>query len=137
MNEARQPVRSFRDLRVWQAAMDLAETCYRLTQDFPREEMYGLTSQVRPAAVSIPANIAEGHGRDGARELAQFLRIARGSLRELETHLLLARRLDFCAASDVDGVLDQADQVGRMLAGLYKSTQERSTNGRTRLTPDR
>ena len=129
-------IQSYRDLRVWQMGMDLAEACYRLTQGFPREEIYGLTSQIRRAAASIPANIAEGYGRDGPKEFAQFLRVSRGSLRELETHLLLARRLDFCSMPALDGILEQTNQIGRMLHGLYKSTQERSTNGRRRPESD-
>ena len=123
-------IQSFRDLRVWQLGMDLAEACYRVTQGFPREESYGLTSQVRRAAASVPANIAEGYGRDGAKEFSQFLRIAQGSLKELETHLLLAQRMEFCAGSAVDRILEQADQLGRMLYGLYRSAQDRSANRR-------
>lgn len=86
-------VDSYRDLLVWQRNMALAEGCYHLTRDFPREEVYGMTSQVRRSAVSIPANIAEGYGRESRGEYVQFLRVAQGSLKELETHLLLAQRV--------------------------------------------
>jgi four helix bundle protein len=83
-------VNSYRDLRVWQHAMTLAADCYRLTKDFPKEETFGMTSQIRRASASIAANIAEGHGREQTRSFIQFLRIAQGSLKELETHILLA-----------------------------------------------
>jgi four helix bundle protein len=82
-------IKSYRDLRVWQDSMTLAESCYQLTGNFPREEMFGLTSQIRRSASSVAANIAEGHGREHTRSFIQQLRIAQGSLKELETHLLL------------------------------------------------
>ncbi|MDB5296543.1 MAG: ribosomal protein [Phycisphaerales bacterium] len=85
--------RNYRDLIAWQKGMDLVEEVYRATRLFPADEVYGLTSQIRRAAVSIPANVAEGQGRGGAAEFARFLRIAHGSLREVETHALIAERL--------------------------------------------
>jgi four helix bundle protein len=88
------PIRSYRDLKVWQLAMDIAVDCYKLTQAFPKEEVYGLTNQIRRAASSVPANIAEGHGRGSTREYCQFLRTSRASLKELETHLILCSRID-------------------------------------------
>jgi four helix bundle protein len=94
-------IESYRDLRVWREAMDLAETCYRLTAGFPREEMFGITAQIRRAAVSIPANIAEGYGRDSKGSYGQFLRVAQGSLKELETHLLLSQRLGLATEQNV------------------------------------
>src|SRR6187200_2383107 len=86
-------IRSYKDLDVWQKSMALAEGCYRVTSQFPRDEIYGMTAQMRRAAVSIPANIAEGYGRDQTGPFIQFLRIAQGSARELETHLILAERI--------------------------------------------
>ena len=86
-------IQSYRDLKVWQQAMDLAEKCYRLTRQFPKDELYGMTSQVRRSAASVAANIAEGHGRNSRGEYIQFLRVAQGSLKELETHLILAVRV--------------------------------------------
>lgn len=86
-------IRSYRDLRVWQVGLDIAEACYRLTRAFPREEMFSLTAQIRRASSSIPANIAEGYGRGSRNEYAHFLRIAQGSLKEVETHLLLSSTL--------------------------------------------
>jgi four helix bundle protein len=82
-------VNSYQDLKVWQGGMQLAEDCYCFTKGFPREEMFGMTSQIRRAAASIPANIAEGWGRESTREYIRFLRVAQGSLKELETHLIL------------------------------------------------
>lgn len=109
---------SFRDLIVWQRAMDVADGVYRLTSGYPREELFGLTSQTRRAAVSIAANIAEGHGRGTRAAYAGFLRIARGSLRELETHLLLAKRLGMADSNRVDAFLIDLDEIGRMLHTL-------------------
>jgi four helix bundle protein len=87
--------------------------------------MFGLTAQIRRAASSVPANVAEGYGRDSRGEYVQFLRIAQGSLKELETHLLLARRLAFGKADALDDALNRADQLGRMLRALYRSLQQR------------
>ena len=83
------PIKSYQDLTVWQRAMDLVEGVYRVTKDWPKDEQYGLTNQVRRAVVSVPANIAEGQGRTSDREFARFLAIAHGSLYEVETHLLI------------------------------------------------
>src|SRR5215207_5514750 len=98
-------IQSYRDLRVWQDAMGLAEACYRLTASFPRDELFGLTSQVRRAATSIPANIAEGYGRNSKGAYTQFLKIAQGSLKELETHLLLAERLNLASTEATEPLL--------------------------------
>jgi four helix bundle protein len=90
------PIISYRDLVVWQEAMNLAEATYRLTATFPREEVYGLTAQSRRSAASVPANVAEGYGRDSKGAYVQHLRIAQGSLKELETHLMLSQRCRAC-----------------------------------------
>lgn len=100
--------------------MDLAEAVYRATQTWPREELYGLTNQVRRAAASVPANIAEGKGRYGAAEFLHHLSIARGSLHEMETHLLLGQRLGYVAPDSATRLLAQSDEVGRLLAGLLR-----------------
>jgi four helix bundle protein len=118
-------IRSYRDLRVWQEAMDLAEVCYRTTRGFPKEELYGITSQVRRAAASVAANIAEGHGRDGRGEFVQFLRVAQGSLKELETHLLLSQRAELAPATIVNPVLGRCEATGKMLRALIRSLQKR------------
>jgi four helix bundle protein len=116
-------IESYRDLRVWREAMDLAEACYRLTSSFPRDEMFGLTSQIRRAVVSVPANIAEGYGRDSGGAYAQFLRVAQGSLKELETHLLLSQRLGLVPESQVMPLLSSCDGIGRMLRSLIRSIE--------------
>jgi four helix bundle protein len=115
-------IRSYRDLVAWQQAVELAASVYTLSQRWPREELYGLTSQARRAAVSVSANIAEGYGRDNLGSYLQFLRIAQGSLKELESHLLVAKRVG--VADDVQSVLDEADRVGRVLRGLIRKLAE-------------
>jgi four helix bundle protein len=104
--------------------MALVKECYLLTRRFPKEEMFGLTSQNRRAAVSIPANIAEGYGRDNKGEYVQFLRIANGSLKELETHLLLTIDLELTSTDDTDPLLLKCNQIGRMLRALIRSLQQ-------------
>jgi four helix bundle protein len=121
-----QPINSYRDLRIWQDAMTLAEACYRLTRQFPREELFGLTSQVRRAAASVPANIAEGHGRENTGNFIQHLRIAQGSLKEVETHLLLAERVGILPASEARAALVQCESLGKMLRALIRSLQDKS-----------
>jgi len=111
-------VQNFRDLQVWQRAHSLTLSVYRLTSAFPAQEMYGLASQMRRSCVSIPANIAEGCGRDGAREFARFLEIARGSASELEYYLLLASDLHFMAGADRDKLAVDLTELQKMLASL-------------------
>ncbi len=117
-------IESYRDLRVWQASMRLAEQCYLLTRLFPREELFGMTSQIRRSSSSIPANIAEGWGRDSTGDYVRFLQIAQGSLKEEETHPLLANRVGLLEPDAMAPLLQQADEVGRMLRGLIRSLQE-------------
>jgi four helix bundle protein len=125
-SQAGAAIASYRDLLVWQDAMTLAETCYRVTSAFPREEMFGLTAQIRRAASSVPANIAEGHGRDGTRSFVQFLRISQGSLKELETHVLLAERVSILGSAPCAEVLSRCEELGRMLRSLIRSLERRS-----------
>lgn len=113
--------KSYRDLIVWQKAMDLVTQVYCFTQGFPGNQTYGLTSQLQRAAVSVPANIAEGKARNGDKELRRFLRIARGSLAELETLLILARDLAYGTPGTADRILIACDEVSRLLSGLMKS----------------
>ena len=119
-------VRSHRDLLVWQPAMDVAVSTYELTRQYPRDELFGLTSQSRRAAASVAANIAEGYGRATRQAYLNFLRIARGSLKELETHLVLAQRVGLAAPERTDVLLGQTDELGRMLHGLISKVQTRS-----------
>jgi four helix bundle protein len=111
-------VRNYRDLLVWQRAMDIAAATYELSRHFPKDEMFGLTSQSRRAAASIAANIAEGYGRASRPTYAHFLRIAQGSLKELETHLILAERVGVAAPGSTSNLLGQSDELGRMLRAL-------------------
>ena len=119
----------YRELVVWQKAMDLVEKCYQLTRSLPSSETYGLSGQIRRAAVSVPANIAEGNGREHVREYLHHLSIANGSLMELETHLMIAARLEYLDSANVSQVLEQTSEVGKMLGGLIRSLKRR--NGRS------
>ena len=103
--------------------MELAAECYRMTRAFPREEGFGLTSQVRCAGASVPANIAEGYGRESTGSYVQFLKNAQGSLKELETHLLLAVKVEVASPDAAKPALDRAEAVGKMLRGLIRSVQ--------------
>jgi len=116
-------IQSYRDLRVWQEAMTLAEQIYHLTQNFPPAELYGMTGQMRRAAASIPANIAEGYGRESRGDYIRFLQIAQGSLRELETHLILAVRVNLTTEDSAALCLTQCEVAGRMLRALIRSLQ--------------
>jgi four helix bundle protein len=113
--------KSYRDLAVWQRAMDLAKNIYRATAHFPNEERFGLVNQMRRAAVSIPSNIAEGHARSGAREFQRFVSIALGSVAELETQVILSTDLGYLENQTKEDLLLQLDTVGKMLRGLHKS----------------
>jgi len=113
-----------KELIVWQKAMDLVIAIYRLTGSFPKTEVYGLANQMQRAAVSVPSNIAEGHGLKQTQAYARHLAIANGSLTELETQLEIARRLGYITAEN-ESVIDQAGEVRRMLAGLRRSLQAR------------
>lgn len=114
-------INDYRDLEVWQVAMDLVVACYKISSGFPTDERFGLTSQLRRATVSVPANIAEGHGRSATKAFLNYLSIASGSLKESETHLLIAVRLGYATDSDVAPVLELSSRVGRMLTGLRRS----------------
>lgn len=105
--------------------MDLAALCYSLTRSFPREEMFGLTSQIRRAASSVAANIAEGHGRENSGSFVQFLRVAQGSLKETETHLLLSERVGFLQPDKLALAMKSCDEIGRMLRSLIRAVQEK------------
>ncbi len=114
-------INSYRDLKVWQTAMELVVQVYRLSQSFPQQERFGLTSQVQRAAVSIPSNIAEGHARDSTRDFLHHLSFALGSLAEVETQLELANRLGYLEFSSESQIMKSLDELGKMLRGLQKS----------------
>ncbi|ESX89085.1 four helix bundle protein [Mesorhizobium sp. M0659] len=111
-------INSYKDLIVWQQAMDLAVSTYSLTKTWPKEELYGLTSQIRRSATSIPANIAEGYGRDNRGSYQQFLRTAQGSLKEFETHLQIAQRIGVATHGQAEHLLLAAEAIGKMLRQL-------------------
>ncbi len=118
--------RNFRDLVAWQKAMDLVEAVYAATRGFPADERFGLTSQLRRAAVSIPSNIAEGEGRGSHNEFGRFLSIAYGSLREVETQLLIGVRLGYVDEAACKEAFSLAEEVGRLLNGLSRSLDRRN-----------
>lgn len=117
-------IASYRDLRVWKMAVELAVDCYRSTRHFPQSEIYGLTSQIRRCATSIPANIAEGYGRDSKGWYLNFPRISQGSLKELETHLIISGRLEMLEANEEEDLLGKAGEVGKMLRALIRSIEK-------------
>jgi len=124
-------VRSFRDLQVWQRAVQLSIAIYRLTKELPREEIYGLPSQIRRSAVSVPSNIAEGQGRLGTGEFKQFLGIARGSNFEVQTHLEIARSLGFGDSKLLDETEGLSHEVGKMIHGILESLGNKDKVRRT------
>ena len=121
-------MKSYRDLKVWQKAMDLVVECYEETKEFPKSEIFGLTSQLRRAGVSVPANIAEGHARHYTTEYLRYLSIAYGSLAELETHILIAQRLNYLDTSQCNILLDITSEVGRMINGLRSSLKKKTSD---------
>jgi|SRR5215469_7094505 len=114
---------TFADLEVWRASMEVVTRIYRLTRHFPKDEMYGLTSQIRRAAVSVPSNIAEGKGRASDRELSQFLCVARGSLFEIQTQLHIAEKLGYVSKEEAESVQRETVRVCQMLNALLRSVR--------------
>jgi four helix bundle protein len=123
-------INSFRDLRVWQSGMELVVQVYRLTQPFPREEQYGLTSQMRRAAVSVPSNIAEGHARESSKEYLNHLSIVQGSLAELQTQIELAVLLDFAEAAITRPILELSTSLSRQIFALRNAIARKIEEGR-------
>lgn len=119
------PIRSYRDLNVWQKAMDLTVRTYEITRRFPSEEKYGLVSQMRRAAASVPANIAEGQTRRSNKEFLQMIGIARGSLAELETFVTLSDRLELIQGETGDSLLEECAEIHRMVNGLMRALSSR------------
>ncbi|MCC6701485.1 MAG: four helix bundle protein [Fluviicola sp.] len=114
-------INSYKDLLIWQKGIDLAVDVYSLTRDFPETEKFALTSQIKRSASSISANIAEGYGRQSSKSYSQFIKISRGSLFELETHLILAERLNFIAEKELyDKIKNQIIEEGKMLNSFIK-----------------
>ena len=119
-------IQSYRDLKVWQQSMDLVVACYKVTKGFPSCEIYCLTSQLRRAAISVPANIAEGRGRRQTKEFLRYLSIAYGSLMELETHIELSMRLGYLDQNLYSHLLERTANIGRMINGLGNSLRSRT-----------
>src|SRR5262249_2206441 len=129
-------IQHYRELIVWQKAMALAKLCYQVTKSFPKDELFGMISQIRRAAASIPANIAEGNGRPHIKEYLHHLGIARGSLAELETHLILSNEVELLTQADLQKTcLSLADEISRMLAALRKALECRSESRPSPLAP--
>ena len=114
-------VTSYRDLLVWQRGVELEVEVYRVTGDFPRHEQFGLTGQMRRAACSIPANLAEDHARPHSREFRRYIAMAQGSRAELETHVIIAQRLGYLTSEVAGGLLQEAAELARMMNGLDRS----------------
>ena len=114
----------YKELVVWQRAMDIVVEVYRLTKKLPKDELYGLTNQLCRAAVSIPSNIAEGNARTSKGDYARFLSISRGSVAEVETQLLLCVRLDYFAEEEISDALKLCDETGRMLTSIIKKLRD-------------
>lgn len=114
-------VKSYRELRVWQQGVDFCVKVYQVTSGFPKEELYGLTSQIRRAAVSIPSNIAEGQARNTTGEFSQFLGISKGSLAEIDTQLEIARRLSFISNESFQSFENEIETIGKMLNALQNA----------------
>ncbi|WP_426230322.1 four helix bundle protein [Pararhizobium sp. DWP3-4] len=125
-------ISSYRDLKVWQLAIDISVACYEVTKTLPREEIYGLTSQIRRSSASVAANIAEGYGRENRGSFVQFLRIAQGSLKELETHLIIAGRVDLIRSAVLSELLDKCDENGKMLGALIRTVQRKKDDEQVR-----
>jgi four helix bundle protein len=121
--ESKIPAQSFRDLVVWQRSIQLAAMIYRITSEFPKEEVYGLTSQIRRSAVSVPSNIAEGQGRLSTGEFRQFLGMARGSNCELQTQLEIARTLKYGDSRQIEAADGLSHEVGKMLYAMLMKTK--------------
>jgi four helix bundle protein len=128
--QAGMTINSFRDLRVWQSGMDLVIQMYRLTQSFPHEEQYGLTSQMRRAAVSVPSNIAEGHARESSKEYLNHLSIVQGSLAELQTQIEIAALLNFAEATAAQPVLELSISLSRQIFALRNAIARKIEEGR-------
>ena len=118
-------LKSFRELRIWQSAMDLVEIIYRLTKNFPKHETYGLTSQIQRAAVSVPSNIAEGHTREHTKEFLHHLSIAQASLAELETQLEIAVRLQYFAKTEFESIQERVSSLGKQQYALRNALLRR------------
>ena len=118
-------IHSYRDLKIWQAGVELVTRVYKLTEKFPRSESFGLASQIQRAAVSVPSNIAEGHARGSGKEFRRYILIGLGSLAEMETQMVIAENIGYVNRDEARPIFEAADQLGKMLRNLQKSIQSR------------
>nr|WP_297306892.1 four helix bundle protein [uncultured Flavobacterium sp.] len=118
-------MRTHKDLEVWKLSIDFVTEIYAITKSYPKEEQFGITNQIRRAAVSVPSNIAEGAGRRSDKEFLQFLYIALGSVQEIDTQLLISLNLEFISKSDYDNLMTKLNQISKMLFGLIKSIKQK------------
>ena len=130
----KEPIRSYQDLLVWKRAMELLKETYVLTEQYPKRETYGITAQMRGAALSIPSNIAEGQGRPTTRDFLRFLGIASGSLRELQTYCHASVLLGFARDVELERVRELADETGKLLGGLRDALQRKLSAHHERAT---
>ena len=119
-------IKSFRDLIVWQKAMVLVTEIYGITKNFPKDEIYGLTSQIRRSAISVPSNIAEGYGRNSTLDYTRFLQIARGSLYELQTQLEIAANIDYLQSAQYEEITHAINEIERMLNSMIKKLYKKT-----------
>lgn len=118
-------VTHYKELKVWHKAMELADIAYDITQSFPSDEKFGLSSQIRRSAVSVPSNIAEGHARNGTKEYVQFLAIAKGSLAELQTQIYIAERRKYVSENAVASAIALSEEVSKMLVAIQRTLKEK------------
>jgi four helix bundle protein len=118
-------INSYKDLLVWQQSVELAVLCYEITRKFPRADLFGITNQLRRSSASVAANIAEGHGRESSAHFVQFLKIAQGSLKETETHIIIAGRLELGSRDDLKIALKMCEEIGKMTRSLIRAIQAR------------
>ncbi len=121
MDQDKKKSRSYKDLDVWKLSVDFVKLLYEITNEFPASEIYGLTNQIRRAAISIPSNIAEGQGRNSAKEFNQFLAISLGSTAELETQLIIAKEIDYLNEEQLNPLIERLDIIRKMLKSLAKT----------------
>jgi four helix bundle protein len=117
-------INNFKDLKIWQKGMEIAEKCYFLTKIFPKDELYGMVQQIRRSAVSIPANKAEGYGRRSTPEYIRFLNIAKGSANELETHIILSHRVGLSEQKDIELIISLLQEESRMIIALIRKLEQ-------------
>jgi four helix bundle protein len=126
-------IKSYRDLDVWKKSVLLVTEIYKTTANFPKEEIYGLTSQIKRSAVSVPSNIAEGRGKRSTRDFIRFLNISYGSLCELETQLIIANNLALLKTTDLETLLNASSEIARMLNGLINSLEDKLSSPKSRI----